>query len=101
MRWSSASGLEMTTGAVLGDTTLPPEMRVGVMERKSSAAGAAADIANDLDIARQYESESKPPTPRMEKLSRQSRLASPTFQMQSSQFRIPPCPKTNTRGEVQ
>ena len=103
MRWSSASGLEMKEMILLEQflETLPPEMRVRVMERKPSTAGAAADIADDLDVARQYESESKPPAPRMEKLSRQSRSASPTFQMRSSQFRIPPRPKTNTRGEVQ
>ncbi len=76
-------------------------MRVRVMERKRSTAGAAAEIADDLDVARQYERENKPPISRVDKLFRHSRSASPTFQMGSShQFRIPPCLKTNTRGEV-
>ena len=83
MRWSVASGLDMKEMILLEQflETLPPEMRVRVMERKPSTAGAAADIADDLDVARQYESENKPPAPRVEKWSRQSRSASPTFQM--------------------
>lgn len=47
--------------------TLPLEMCIRV---KPSTASAAAEIADDLDIARWYESENKPAASRVEKLTR-------------------------------
>ena len=77
---------------------LPPEMRVRVMERKPSTADAAAEIADDLDAVRRYDSESKSAATR-ERSARQTTSVSPTPQVRS--FCVPPRSKTNTRGEVQ
>ena len=101
MRWSDASGLGMKEMVLLEQflETLSPEMHVRVMERKPSTAGAAAEITDDLDAARRYESENKPAASRVYKSTRQTRSASPTLQVRS--FRVPLRAKTNTKGEVQ
>ena len=100
MRWSGASGLDLKEMILLEQflEALPPGMRTQMMERKPSTAIAAAEIADDLDAARRYDGESKPAAAR-ERPVRQTRSASPTPQVRS--FRVPPRPKTNTRGEVQ
>ena len=86
-RWSDASGMELKEMVLLEQfmETLSPEMRVRIMERKPRSASAAAETADDLDIARQYEGDGRPM--RM----RQTRSASPTLQVRS--FRVPPQPK--------
>ena len=57
---------------------LPPAMCIRVMERKPSTVGAAAEIVDDLDVARRYESESRQAASCVDKLIRQTRSASPT-----------------------
>ena len=101
MRWSDASGLSLKEMVLLEQflETLPLEMRVRVMERKPSSAGAAAEIADDLDVARRYEGDGRPVAAATLR-SRQTRSASPTLSTVRP-FRVPPRPKTNTRGEIQ
>ena len=79
--------------------TLPPEMCIRVMERKFSTAGAATEIVDNLDVARWYESESRPAASHVDKLIGQTRSASPTPPGRS--FRVLPHSKNNTRGEMQ
>ena len=101
MLWSNASGLSLKEMVLLEQflESLPLEMRVRVMERKSSTAGAAAEIVDDLDAARRYEGDGRPAAAATSR-SRQTRSASPTLSAVRP-FRVPPWPKTNTRGEIQ